>query len=63
MKKYANRWSIEVFFKESKQLLALGKEQSTSFNAQIASTSISLMTYTMLAFLNHSQRIRQRRAV
>jgi IS4 transposase len=25
MKKYANRWSIEVFFKESKQLLALGK--------------------------------------
>ena len=57
IKKYTNRWSIEVFFKESKQLLALGKEQSTSFNAQIASTSISIVTYTMLAFLYHSQRM------
>lgn len=57
IKKYASRWSIEVFFKESKQLLALGKEQSTSFNAQIASTSISIMTYTMLAFLNHSEKM------
>lgn len=57
IKKYTNRWSIEVFFKESKQLLALGKEQSTSFNAQIASTSISMMTYTMLAFLNNSEKM------
>ncbi len=57
IKKYTNRWSIEVFFKESKQLLALGKEQSTSFNAQIASISISIMTYSILAFLNHSEKM------
>jgi hypothetical protein len=57
IKKYANRWSIEVFFKESKQLLALGKEQSTSFNSQIASASISIMTYSMLAFLNQTEKM------
>ena len=46
---YANRWAIEVFFKESKQLLGLGKNQSRDFDAQIASTTISFIQYIILA--------------
>lgn len=49
MKIYAIRWSIEVFFKEAKQLLGLGKCQSPNFNAQIANTTISCIRYIMLA--------------
>ena len=45
---YANRWAIEVFFKESKQLLGLGKNQSRDFDAQIASTTVSFIQYTIL---------------
>lgn len=32
---YAIRWSIEIFFKEAKQLLDLGKSQSTNFDVQV----------------------------
>ena len=46
---YANRWAIEVFFKESKQLFGLGKNQSRDFDSQIASTTIGFIQYTMLA--------------
>ena len=46
---YANRWAIEVFFKECKQLLGLGKNQSRDFDAQIASITICLIQYTILA--------------
>jgi len=46
---YANRWAIEVFFKECKQLLGLGKNQSRDFDSQIASTTISFIQYTILA--------------
>lgn len=46
---YANRWAIEVFFKECKQLLGLGKNQSRDFDAQIASTTICFIQYTILA--------------
>ncbi len=46
---YANRWAIEVFYKESKQLLGLGKNQSRDFDSQIASTTVSFMQYTILA--------------
>ena len=51
---YAIRWTIEVYFKEAKQLLKLGKCQSTSFDAQIAAASICMMQYTALA---HQKRI------
>jgi DDE family transposase len=46
---YTNRWAIEVFFKECKQYLGLGKNQSRDFDAQIASTTISFIQYTILA--------------
>jgi len=45
---YKIRWSIEVFFKECKQYLMLGKCQSTNFDAQIASLTITMITHTVL---------------
>lgn len=49
---YQIRWSIEVFFKESKQMLGLGKSQSNDFDAQIADITISLVQYIFLALRN-----------
>ncbi|MBT3207393.1 MAG: transposase [Bacteroidetes bacterium] len=46
---YVNRWAIEVFFKECKQLLGLGKNQSRDFDTQIAATTICFIQYTILA--------------
>ena len=46
---YAIRWTIEVFFKESKQLLFLGKDQSTDFDSQIASTTLVMMQYILIS--------------
>ena len=43
IKKYIKRWPVEVCFKECKQLLGLGKEQSNSFNAQVFSTTAAFM--------------------
>ena len=40
--------SIEVFFKEWKQYLMLGKCLSTNFDAQIVSLTITLITNTVL---------------
>lgn len=45
---YKIRWSIEVFFKECKQYLRLGKYQSTNFDGQIASLTITMITHTVL---------------
>ena len=47
---YNLRWTIEVLFKECKQLLNLGQCQSNDFDAQIADASISLIIYMMLSF-------------
>ena len=55
VKKYILRWSIEVFFKEAKQRLGLGKEQSRSFAAQIFSVTQSFVRYSMLAYLLEQQ--------
>jgi hypothetical protein len=49
MKLYNTRWTIEVFFKEAKQLLGLGKCQSTNFDVQIAQTTITMIQYLMLS--------------
>ena len=48
---YAMRWSIEVFFKESKQYLGLGKCQAKSLAAQIASVTVCMMQYSLLALV------------
>ena len=45
---YQIRWSIEVFFKESKQLLNLGRCQSNDFDAQIADTTITMIQHILL---------------
>lgn len=49
MKIYNTRWAIEVFFKEAKQLLGLGKCQSTNFDVQVAHTTITMIQYLMLS--------------
>lgn len=46
---YAIRWSIEVFFKESKQLLSLGKEQANDFDSQLASVSLIMIQYILIS--------------
>ena len=50
MEVYKIRWTIEVFFKESKQHLLLGKSQSLDFDAQIADITLSLMRYILLSY-------------
>jgi hypothetical protein len=46
---YQIRWTIEVFFKESKQMFGLGKCQSNDFDAQIADFTISLIQYILVS--------------
>ena len=46
---YSIRWSIEVFFKETKNYLRLGKSQSLDFDAQIADTTISMLQYNIFS--------------
>jgi len=46
---YSIRWSIEVFFKESKQYFALGKSQSQDFDAQIADVSLAMIEYNVFS--------------
>jgi hypothetical protein len=53
---YQIRWSIEVFFKESKQMLNLGKSHSNDFDGQIADTTISLIQYIFLSVRNSVER-------
>lgn len=55
IKKYTKRWTTEVCFKECKQLLGLGKEQSNHFNAQVFSTTLSFLRYNLLNFLNEKE--------
>lgn len=49
IKIYHIRWSIEVFFKEAKQLLGLGKSQSTNFDVQVAQMTITMIQYLLLS--------------
>ena len=43
IKKYTKRWTTEVCFKECKQLLGLGKDQSIDFNAQVFSKTVNFL--------------------
>lgn len=45
---YQARWVVEIYFRESKQLLNLGGCQSNNFDAQIAETTISMIAYLLL---------------
>lgn len=56
IRKYIKRWPIEVCFKECKQLLDLGKDQSNDFNAQVFSTTVSFLRYNLLSFLNETEK-------
>jgi len=47
---YQIRWSIEVFFKECKQHLNLGKCKSSCFDAQIADTTVTMLQHIMLGY-------------
>jgi hypothetical protein len=47
---YSIRWTIEVFFKEAKQHLKLGKCQSRDFDAQIAHVNTCYILYIFLAY-------------
>jgi len=49
IKIYNIRWSIEVFFKEAKQLLGLGKSQSTNFDVQVAQMTITMIQYLLIS--------------
>jgi hypothetical protein len=53
---YQTRWTIEVFFREGKQLLGLGKCQSNDFDAQIADTTITLIQYILLTIRHRFDR-------
>jgi len=60
MEVYQIRWSIEIFFKESKQYLNLGACQGMNFDAQIADTTICMMQHVILSYfkrLNYQQSI------
>jgi len=48
IKIYQIRWTIEVFFKESKQLFGLGRCQSNDFDAQIAEITITMVQHIIL---------------
>jgi hypothetical protein len=49
MEVYNIRWTIEVFFKEAKQLLGLGKSQSTNFDVQIAQATVTMIQYLLVS--------------
>jgi hypothetical protein len=55
IEKYIQRWSIEVFFKESKQMLGFGKDQCRHFTGQIFATMMSCLRYSVLGFLNQKE--------
>ena len=49
--KDAQRWSLEVVFKEAKGLLGLGKCQAGNFASQIAATSLTALQYNILSLV------------
>lgn len=46
---YSVRWTIEVFFKDAKQNLNLGKCQSNDFDAHIATNTLTCLNYMAIA--------------
>jgi hypothetical protein len=54
---YARRWSIEVYFKDAKQMLYMGKEQSNTFDALIACQSLVMIRYLILVYIQIKRRL------
>ena len=54
---YARRWAIEIFFKDGKQMLYLGKEQSETFEAVIACYSLVMIRYLLLVYILNKYRL------
>ena len=54
---YARRWSIEVYFKDAKQLLYMGKDQSNCFDALIAANSLVMIRYLLIVYILSKRRI------
>jgi len=48
---YDNRWSIEVFFKDSKQLLGLGQYQNVSYEAAVTHLHLVCFAYALLTYV------------
>lgn len=48
METYQVRWAIEVFFKESKQYLGLGKCQSNDLDAHFTDITVTMVQYVLL---------------
>ena len=51
---YSMRWSIEVFFSDSKRLLGLADCSSRNFSAHIAHVSLVLIRYNILASIKRT---------
>ena len=51
---YSMRWSIEVFFSDSKRLLGLANCSSRDFSAHIAHVSLVMIRYNMLASIKRT---------
>ena len=51
---YAMRWSIEVFFSDSKRLLGLADCSARNFTSQIAHLSLVIIRYNLMAYLKRS---------
>ncbi len=55
---YSRRWAIEVYFRDCKQLLGLGKCQSETFDALVAWISIVMIRYLLLVHILGKRQIR-----
>jgi len=51
---YAMRWSIEVFFADSKRVLGLSDCSARDFSSQIAHVSLTMIRYNLLAFIKRA---------
>jgi SRSO17 transposase len=51
IKTYNQRWSIEVFFKDSKQLLGLGQYQNLSYEAAVTHLHLVCLAYALLTHI------------
>lgn len=51
LKYYSCRWTIEVYFRDCKQMLYLGKGQSETFDAVVALASLVMLRYLLLVYI------------